>query len=70
MKIIGNNFDTEENILKLISKSTPSSDSELTFDCITNGGGWIYVTGNIIETKFYINYYLPWFDFFTVNFLV
>lgn len=56
MKIIGDNFDTEENILKLISKSTPSSNSELTFDCITNGGGWIYVTGNIIETKFSINY--------------
>ena len=56
MKIIGVKFDTEENILNLISKSTPRSDAKLTFSSFTETAGWFYVKGNVDKSEFSINY--------------
>ena len=56
MKIIGENFDTEDNILKLISKSTPSSDAKLTFTNFSEMAGWVYVNGKVNESEFSIHF--------------
>lgn len=56
MKIIGVKFDTEENILKLISKTTPSSDAKLTFTNLSEMAGWVYVNGKVNESEFSIHF--------------
>lgn len=56
MIIIGENFDTEENILKLISKSTPSADAKITFTNLSEMAGWVYVKGKVNESEFNIHF--------------
>ena len=62
MKIIGEKFDIEENILKLVGKSTPITDSELTFKYFTEVADWMRVSGKINNTEFSINYSSLVFD--------
>ena len=61
MKIIGDKYDTEENILKLINKSTPT-ETNLTFKDFSEMAGWVHVGGHIDEKEFSIKYSSQVFD--------
>ena len=61
MKIIGDKYDTKENILKLINKSTPT-ESNLTIKDFSEMAGWVHVGGNVNEKEFSIKYSSQVFD--------
>lgn len=56
MKIIGEQFDTEENISKLLNRSVPRTDFDLTVDSIKEYAGWVYVSGTFDGSEYSINY--------------
>ena len=57
MKIITDEFvGTKEKIYKLINKSEPSSNYTFTVENIKELSGWVYITGNINEAEYSINY--------------
>ena len=62
MKIIGEDFNTQEDILKLINKSTPSSSAKLLITKIEEHSGWICITGCVDNSEFYIKYSSYMFD--------
>ena len=62
MKILGEDIDTQENILKLVNKSNPTSDFKLEIIDIKDKVGWVSITAKINESDFFVDYSSAMFD--------
>ena len=62
MNMIHKNFDTEENINKLLNKSQPISEYSFSVENIKESAGWVYITGKFNESEYSINYSSAIFD--------